>query len=726
MKVLDKSPFRERHGPMTRELLLQPGNFGLGKVPSGAKPASVCKSICGFCATGCGLKIHLDAEGQAINVTPDPDYPVNSGMACPKGWEALTPLAATDRATTPILDGLPIDWPTALDAFCTNFKAIQQRHGPESIAFLSTGQIMVEEMAFLGALAKFGMGMIHGDGNTRQCMATAATAYKQAFGFDAPPFTYADLEESDVLVFVGANPAIAHPIMWQRVERNPHSPKIIVIDPRATETAMAATQHLAIQPKTDIILLYCIAHELLRKGRIDREFVANHTNHFEDFAKFLEPYDPNTYLPTIGLKRIDFDRCVEAIAQGKRVSMWWTMGINQGHQATRTAQAIINLCLMTGNIGRPGTGPNSITGQCNAMGSRLFSNTTNLLGGHDFTNPEHRLKVAKSLDIPFDRIPSENSLAYDQIIEGIHQGKIKGLWMLATNAAHSWIQQDTFTEAVKKLEFFVVQDMYATTQTARLANLVLPAGGWGEKEGTFINAERRLGVSRKVSRAPGEALADFSIFRLIADAWGCADLFKRWTSPEAVFKLLQGVSADQPCDISGILGYGMLESLGGIQWPFTASNTIERSERRLFADGLFFTPDQKARFLFEAPVALPEPTDSSFRFTLLTGRGSSAQWHTETRTGKSAILRKLHSPKLLVDLHPDDAKPLGINSGCRVQVRTRRGQLFAYARITTTIQPGQLFLPMHHQEVNRLTMAVFDPHSRQPSYKACAAAVAPA
>ncbi|MCP5557051.1 MAG: molybdopterin-dependent oxidoreductase [Verrucomicrobiaceae bacterium] len=736
LNALNTAPFRQRIGPMTRQLLLEPGNFGLGKVPANSKPVSVKKAICGYCATGCGLKIHLNAEGQAVNLTPDPDHPVNIGMACPKGWEALTPLAAHDRATHPLLQGRPVDWPKALEAFCDNFKAIQSRHGKESVAFLSTGQIMVEDMAFLGSLAKFGMGMIHGDGNTRQCMATSVAAYKQSFGFDAPPFTYADFEESDVLVFIGSNPAIAHPIMWQRVAQNPHSPEIIVIDPRATETAMAATQHLAILPKTDLLLLYCIAHDLICRGCVDSAFVEAHTTGFNEFADFIQDYDPRVHLPAIGLRRVVFDRCVDAIARGKRVSMWWTMGVNQGHQATRTAQAIINLCLMTGNIGRPGTGPNSITGQCNAMGSRLFSNTTNLLGGHDFTNAAHREKVASALDIPADSIPSQNSWAYDQIIEGIHQGKIKGLWMIATNAAHSWIHQDTFAEAAKKLEFFVVQDMYATTETARLANLILPAAGWGEKEGTFINAERRLGVSRKVSSAPGQALADFSIFRLIADAWGCGNLFRSWTSPEAVFRLLKKVSAGQPCDITGMVGYEMLDGHGGLQWPFTGSDLLElpaksdgqlpsRSERRLFADGKFFTPDQRARFLFEPPQNLPEAPDEAFQFVLLTGRGSSAQWHTETRTGKSAILRKLYPDILLVELHPEDAARLRIADYSQVSVETRRGNVRARARVTTTIQPGQLFLPMHHPEVNRLTLAVFDPHSRQPGYKACAATIRP-
>ncbi len=744
---------------MTRELLREPGRFGLGQVPARMKPAGVAKSICGFCATGCGLKVHLDADGQAVNLTPDPEYPVNLGMACPKGWEALTPLAAADRGTTPLLHGQAVGWPAALDAFCREFKTVQAHHGAESVAFLGTGQMMVEELAFLGALAKFGMGMIHGDGNTRQCMATAVTAYKQSFGFDAPPFTYADFEESDVLVFVGANPAIAHPIMWQRVERNPHRPEIIVIDPRRTETAMAATLHLPIRPKTDLLLLHCLAHEMIRRGAVDRAFVERSTSGFAEFSLFLRDYEPARHLPAIGIDPALFDRCAAAIANGKRVSMWWTMGINQGHQATRTAQAIINLCLMTGHIGRPGTGPNSITGQCNAMGSRLFSNTTNLLGGHDFANPAHREKVAAALSLPVERLPERGSWAYDQIIEGVHAGKIKGLWMVATNGAHSWIHQRSFLEAVEKLEFLVVQDMYPTTETARLAHLYLPAAGWGEKEGTFINAERRIGVSRKVSRAPGQALADFAIFRLLAEAWGCDDLFRGWTHPEAAFQILKRVTQGQPCDISGIEDYAMIEACGGIQWPwpakapdqtgFTGLKQDEQDfgerdqseiqnpvnlpriplilsknvERRLFEGGRFFTPDQRARFIFEAPQGLPEAPDAEYPLLLLTGRGSSAQWHTGTRTGKSAILRKLHPDRLLLEISAEDATRFGLLDGQQVSIESRRGRVTAWTRVTSTVQPGQVFLPMHDPGVNQLTLGVFDPHSRQPGYKACAVRV---
>jgi assimilatory nitrate reductase catalytic subunit len=636
-----------------------------------------------------------------------------------------------------------VDWDSALRTFVVRMKAIQKKHGPAAVAFLSTGQIVTEEMALLGALAKFGMGMLHGDGNTRQCMATSVVAYKQSFGFDAPPYTYADLEESDVIVLVGSNLCIAHPILWQRVMRNPHRPEIVVIDPRATETSMAATQHLALYPKSDLTLLYGVACILIEQNWIDRDFIDAHTNGFDSFAEFVKDYTFDRVAAETRLAPESIEQFARTIHDGKRVSFWWTMGVNQSHQAVRTAQAIINLALMTGNIGRPGTGANSITGQCNAMGSRLFSNTTNLLGGHDFANADHRHKVANVLDIDEATISREASWPYHRILEGILRGEIRGLWVIATNPAHSWINQDMARDVLERLDFLVVQDMYHTTETAQLAHLILPAAAWGEKDGTFINSERRIGIVRKVAPAPGEALADFHIFKLVADYWGCGEMFREWTSPEAVFQILKRLSVGQPCDISGIANYEMLDRYGGIQWPYRAWSREQgagsrastessapcsllpalRSERRLFEDGRFFHTDGRARFHCEPPRPFPEQPNAKYPFILLTGRGSAAQWHTQTRTAKSAMLRKLYPNELYVEISPQDSQRLGIRSGDRVAVSSQRGQLHGRALVTPAVQTGQLFVPMHYDTTNLLTHAAFDPYSHQPAYKACAVAV---
>jgi assimilatory nitrate reductase catalytic subunit len=769
---------REFDGPLTAELRQQRGEFGLGHVPVRLKPDATTKVICGFCSTGCALDVHL-RDGQAINLSAAADYPVNRGLACAKGWEALAPLSAPDRARTPLLRDLrsgtlePVDWDQAMQVFTLKFKALLDQHGPESVAWLGTGQIPSEELAFLGALGKFGMGLRHGDGNTRQCMATTVAAYRQSFGFDAPPYTYADLEHSDVIVLIGSNLCIAHPILWQRVLRNPHRPHVIVVDPRKTETAMAASEHLALRPKSDLVLLYGVARELVARGAVNREFVEAHTSGFEEFAAFIQEFTTERVCAGTGLDVTQFEGFVERIARGRAVSFWWTMGVNQGHEGTRTAQAIINLALMTGNMGRPGTGANSITGQCNAMGSRLFSNTTSMLGGHDFANADHRRKVAAALRIPESVIPTTSSWSYDRILRGIEEGVIKGLWIVATNSAHSWIgkggavgggrpggrpsacgrdsaglgEPTQLDRVLAKLEFFVVQDMYHTTDTARLAHLVLPAAGWGEKEGTFINSERRFGLLKKVARAPGQALADFHIFRLIAHYWGCEGLFREWTSPQAVFQILKRCSAGQPCDITGVRDFRHIELSGGIQWPWTAADAareeaagvagagaesaaggsaeaaVANAERRLFANGRFLHSDGRARFIFDAVQPLPELPDVEFPFILLTGRGSSAQWHTLTRSDKSEILRRLGPACLQLELHPEDARRLGIRSHAWVRVVSRRGDLLARALVTATVQAGQVFLPMHDPSVNRLTLPVFDCHSRQPGYKYCAVRV---
>jgi anaerobic selenocysteine-containing dehydrogenase len=774
---------RQREGPLTQELVLHPSDFGLGKIPARLLPDDTTTMVCGFCATGCGLNIHL-RDGEAINLTADTNYTVNLGMACPKGWEALTPLRAKDRAGAPMLRNEKTgeleatDWERALIIFCERLKEIKKQYGSESVAFLSTGQIVTEEMAFLGTLFKFGMGFVHCDSNTRQCMATSHVAYKQAFGFDAPPYTYADFEESDVLVFIGSNLCISHPIMWQRVMRNKNNPEIIVVDPRKTETAMAATQHYAIKPKSDLVLLYGLANILISSGWIKREFIDAHTTGFDQFGEFVRQFTTDRVMAETGLDCCEIWKFAESIAHGKCVSFWWTMGVNQGHEATRTAQAIINLALMTGNIGRPGTGANSVTGQCNAMGSRVYGNITSLLGGHDARNDAHRTKIAAILGIEESTIPRQDSWAYDQIVQGIRDGKIKALWVVATNSSHSWVQQQEFNQLLNKLEFLVVQDMYFTTETAQHADLVLPAAGWGEKEGTFINSERRIGLVKKVARAPGQALSDFNIFKLIAQYWGCGGMFTKWTSPESAFDLIKAASRGQPCDITGIGDYGMIDECGGVQWPwpeqaeavyspnwhpernegsldisllaqvitFIVPGNSERSfavaqddnnktsansndfsqppkERRLFEDGRFFTSDGRAKFLFEQPRSMPEPVCEEFPLLLMTGRGTSSQWHTQTRTAKSDVLRKLYPADVYVEINPADAERLAIVSGRQVRVNSRRGEITASAFVTTTVPTGSVFMPMHYAETNQLTFAAFDPYSRQPSYKACAVAI---
>jgi assimilatory nitrate reductase catalytic subunit len=699
-------------------------------------------STCGYCSTGCNLTVRLN-EGKVVRVTPNPEYPVNLGKACPKGFQFLGHLSAPDRALTPRLRDRagrlrPVSWEAALRSFCDNFRGLQARHGNESVAFISTGQLTNEEFAFLGTLAKFGMGFVHGDGNTRQCMATAVVAHKQSFGFDAPPFTYKDFEESDVLVFIGSNPAIAHPIMWHRVKRNQRHPRIIVLDPRATETAVTAgVEHYGLRPKSDLILLYGLARILISRGWIDQDFVAKHTTGFDELRTQVDRFDMTKVGLETGLSPQQIEELARTIHDGERVSFWWMVGINQGYDAVRTAQAIINLALLTGNIGRPGTGANSITGQCNAMGTRLFGNAASLLCGRDFANPVHRREVAGLLGIDEQRIPQTPGFTYERIIEGVEAGGIKGLWIICTNPAHSWIDRNHFKRVLAKAEFVVVQDMFADTETAKFAHLMLPAAGCGEKDGTFINSERRFGVVRKILEPPGEALPDFEIFRRIAQAWGRADMFRAWSSPEAVFGLLRQASRGRPCDFTGIDDYAMLDRHGGIQWPFpdnagggqpphSGAVAPEVSERRLFEDGVFFHPDGRARLIVGDPEEPPERPSEAYPFTLLTGRGSISQWHTLTRTDRAPLLKRASPDPAYVEINPADASGLGIEADQWVQIVSPRGRATVKAKPSDRVQPGQLFIPMHFNESNNLTVSSFDPYSRQPSFKYAAVAVRPA
>ncbi|MFK7819109.1 MAG: molybdopterin oxidoreductase family protein, partial [Planctomycetaceae bacterium] len=335
---------------------------------------------------------------------------------------------------------------------------------------------------------------------------------------------------------------------------------------------------------------------------------------------------------------------------------------------------------------------------------------------------EHRTKVANILNIDEQTIPREASWSYDRIMSGIDAGEIKGLWIICTNPAHSWIDQNKARETLKKLDYLVVQDIYHSTETTQLADLVLPAAGWSEKDGTFINSERRIGVTKKVRRAPGQALSDFNIFRLIADGWGCGDMFKQWDSPASVFELLKSCTSGMPCDITAIQDYAELDRRGGIQWPY--ANPNQENERHLFADGEFYHPDGRAKFITEEPCPLTEPPSDEYPLILLTGRGTASQWHTQTRTSKSAILRKLYPDENYAELSPKDARPLHIKSGDRINVVSRRGSISVTAFVTPTVGAGQIFIPMHYEGTNKLTDAVFDPYSKQPSYKACAVRIA--
>lgn len=436
------------------------------------------QSTCNYCAIDCNLDFYVE-DNRVIKTVPTKGYPVNDGFCCIKGLSLDKQQQTVKPNSLPKIrqkDGSfrQVSWEEGFQYVADKLKELQAKYGQESVAGISTGQLTMEEFAIFGHVMRNYL-KANVDGNTRLCMATAVVAHKQSYGFDAPGFTLKDLELSDRIIFIGANPVVAHPILWGRVRQNQvPDHKIIVIDPRKSETAMNADYWYGLKWRSDLLLLYTIANQLIEKDYLDHTFIEDHTEKFEDFREFVKAYPLKRGAEGTGLTEEQILELVELIHSGKRVSFWWTMGVNQGYEAVRTAQAIINLALMTGNIGKPGTGANSITGQCNAMGSRSYSNTAVFFGGGDFTNPARRKRISEVLGVEEEMLAEKPTKTYNQIIEGINAGEIKGLWILCTNPRHSWTNNETFASAAKKLELFVVQDIYDTIESAEDCTVFFP------------------------------------------------------------------------------------------------------------------------------------------------------------------------------------------------------------------------------------------------------------
>ncbi|MFY8224011.1 molybdopterin-dependent oxidoreductase [Clostridium perfringens] len=677
------------------------------------------QSTCNYCALACNLDFYTE-DGKIKRVVPTPHYPVNKGFSCIKGLNLDKQCTKFNGSKKPLLkmkDGerKAIEWKEAFDLFASKMTAIQEKYGKESVAYISTGQLPTEEMALLGHVGRSYMG-INGDGNTRLCMASAVVAYKQSFGFDAPPYTLKDLELSDTIFFIGANPVIAHPIAWGRVRKNKDA-KIITIDPRKSETAMNSDMWIDIKTKGDLALFYTLANVLIEKGWIDQDYINNYTEGFEDFKAHVKKYTLEDVEERTGISKMRVLELAKIIHEGKRVSFWWTMGVNQSYEAVRTAQAIINLALITGNMGREGTGANSLTGQCNAMGSRMFSNTTALYGGGEYNNKERRKVVADILGMDENMLPTKPTLDYEQIIKGINKGEIKGLWVVCTNPRHSFTNNEEFKKAMKNLDFFVVQDIYEDTDSSKECDLYLPSVPAIKKEGFLINTERRLSALVPVLEKEEDELSDYEILLGIGEALGMGSLLDKWRTPEDAFKLLRECSKGMPCDITGVT-YERLRGSKGIQWPCREGEELEADERRLFEDGKYYTPSGKAKFIFEDVTENPNATNEEFPFNLNTGRGTVGQWHTHTRTREIQAVTNIVSQKAYVDINRKDAERLDIKENDEVLIHSSNGHTSKFiARLTDNLKEKDLYAPIHYIETNLLTPSVFDPYSKEPSYK---------
>jgi anaerobic selenocysteine-containing dehydrogenase len=674
------------------------------------------KTTCGYCSVGCGMLIGVK-DGKAVAARGNPEHPVNRGKLCPKGLSEHHILDAPGRATTPLLrkEGVltPVSWDEAITTLVSRIRDIQARHGSQTLGVVGTGQLLTEETYALGKLVQLGFGTSNNDGNTTLCMASAVSGYKLSFGSDGPPGSYADLETADVILLVGANIADNHPILCERLQRNPGC-TLIVADPRVTKTAMMADIHLPVRPRSDIALLNGIAHILISEGLIDRRYIDAHTEGFEEFEDFVAAFTPEYTSEVTGLSVEVIQRVACLYGTAKAGFIGWTMGVNHSTQGAMTVATINNLALITGNIGRSGASPFSITGQCNAMGTRETGFTSSLPGYRKFESGEDRQALADLWSIDASRIPIARGKAYPDIIEAAVTGSVKALWFVATNPAVSFPNYDLLEFALKKVEFLVVQDGFHPTPTSAFADLVLPAAIWGEKEGTYTNSERRVSKVNRVVAPPGEARSDFDIFLDIADKLGLRDeLYPGWATTRDAYAEWQRVSAGRACDYSAIT-WQQIESEGGVQW----------GGERLYSDGQFAFANGRARLHCVPCEPFVEQPDAIYNLILNTGR-TVEHWHTRTKTGRVAMLNGM-VPHAWLEMNPVDAAQLRLHSHDRVTVVSRRNRVAQVElRITGIVAPGQVFMPFHFPEANSnlVTLGAFDPISREPNFKQCAVRV---
>jgi assimilatory nitrate reductase catalytic subunit len=562
-------------------------------------------------------------DGLAVSVRGNEAHPVNRGMLCPKGLSEHYTIVAENRARYPLLKQngrfSRVEWSDAITTMAARFRRVQAMHGREAVAVISTGQLVTEEFYTLAKLVQLGLGTPNYDGNTTLCMSTAVAGYKRSFGSDGPPGAYEDLERADVILLIGANVADNHPILCRRLEVN-RSATLIVVDPRVTKTAMLADLHLALRPRSDLALLNGLIHIVIDREWIDRDYISAHTTGFAALCESVREYAPDRVAEITGIDVHTLYRAAALYAHARAAFIGWTMGVNHSSKGTETVNAINNLALITGNIGRAGAAPFSITGQCNAMGTREAGGASCLPGYRRFESAKDREELAAIWNVPVERIPSARGLAYPDIIDAVLDGRIRALWIIGTNPVVSFPNVNRLLEALGRLEVLVVQDGFHPTPTSALADLVLPAAIWGEKEGTYTNSERRVSKVNRAVDPPGEARSDFEIILDVAGALGVRDeLFPAWSSPHEAFEEWKRVSAGRPCDYSGMT-YDAIEQQGGIQWPFSAGDSDADRSRRLYVDGRFQTEDGRARLIPVSWEPFPEQPSSSFPLVLNTGR----------------------------------------------------------------------------------------------------------
>ena len=692
------------------------------------------KSYCPYCGVGCGLLAGIK-DGAVAKIKGDSEHPSSRGDLCLKAVYLPETLRTDDRLLYPQIRSCQegpfkrASWQQTFKYLANRFRQIIDDHGPEAVAFYGSGQLTTEEYYVGNKLAKGFLGSNNFDTNSRLCMASAVAGCKTSLGADGPPVAYDDIDAANCFLLIGSNTADCHPVIFKRIKQRklkaPDDVMIICVDPRRTETADFADLHLPIRPGSDIALLNAMLHVLIEQNLLDHEFIAAHVNGFAELRETVKNYSPKTAEEICVIPECLIVEAALIFGKARRALSLWSMGVNQSAVGVHKNNAIHNLHLATGQIGKPGAGPFSLTGQPNAMGGREVGGLSHMLPGYrSVENPRHREEVERFWGLPVGSIAPQAGLSALDMFDAAAQGKIKAIWIICTNPASSAPDLDVIEKALRQAELVVVQDAYHPTATTKFAHVLLPAAQWSEKEGVMTNSERRITYMPKLAEPPGEALADWQILTGFAREMGFAAGFP-YESAEEIFAEYAALTENSLCDCSAA-SYARLKSDGPLQWPVTASSPA--GTVRLYADGKFPTGDGKANFISIEHGGPVEDVDDQYPLLLTTGR-LKVHWHTMTRTGKVEVLRKT-SPEPILDLHRADARRFGIRDADFVEVISRRGKVMVQCRVTEELPKGTCFLPFHwgrdhgfFKAANNLTISARDPLSRQPELKACAVRV---
>jgi len=685
------------------------------------------KTTCSYCGVGCGIIVKKDANN-TVFVEGDKDHPVNKGMLCSKGMNLhYVANDISDRILYPEMRWSRshprerVSWDDALDRAAGVFKSIIKKHGPDSVAFYVSGQSLTEEYYIANKLTKGFIGTNNIDTNSRLCMSSAVVGYKKTFGEDSVPISYDDIELADTFLISGANPAWCHPILFRRIEkRKEENPdvQVIVIDPRKTDSANFADIHLQLLPGTDVVLYNAIGRCLYKRGLIDEDFINNHTEGFEDYKDLIFKTSLKQASKLCGVPERDIQKAADTIGLSKGFISMWAMGLNQSVVGTDKNVSLLNLSLITGQVGKPGAGPFSLTGQPNAMGGREVGGMANLLAVHkDLGNEEHRREVAQFWGV--DKISPKPGLTATEMFDALESGKLKAVWIACTNPLVSLPNLNRVEKAMKNAKFVVVQEISHKSDTVAFADLVLPAAGWLEKEGTMTNSERRISYLPKEIEPPGEARPDVEIFCDFAQRMGFRGF--NFNSSEEIYDEYVSMTKGTNIDVS-FLNYDRLKNEGTFQWPVPEHR--HPGTPRLFEDKKFYTPSQKAQFNLPSTIENTSvKPNEDFPLILTTGRVRD-QWHTMTKTGKVSRL-KTHYPTPVLEIHPVDAFLNKVKDNDITEINSENGVVRVRAKITDTIKKGVVFLPMHWgkqlqsdlNRANNLTNTLVDPISKEPDLK---------